>query len=158
QANVVTPPPPSAPEIPSTSPGSLDVTFGNNGKVTTSPGFGSDMANGIVLQTLHQEVKTIVVGHAFNGADNDFLLIRYNGDGSLDTSFGNGGKVLTDFGSDDNANAVALDSAGRIVVAGYAYNGSNYDFAVARYNTIGGLDTTFGTGGMVLTSIGAADD
>src|SRR5262249_11991348 len=81
----------------------------------------------------------------------------FNSDGSLDTSFGSGGKLTTDFGNTyDLANAVALQSDGKIVVGGYSYQGSNigYDFALARYTTSGSLDTSFGSGGKVLTDFG----
>lgn len=139
----------------SASAGTLDSTFGNGGKVTTSVGFGSDVANGVVAQS---DGKIIVAGIGFNGADNDFLLLRYNQDGNLDTTFGTGGKVHINFGSVDGANAVALDSTGKIIVAGYAYNGTNYDFALARYDTQGKPDTTFGTNGKVITPIGPGDD
>ena len=66
----------------------------------------------------------------------DFALARYNPDGSLDDSFGTGGRVLTDFGSsaDDEARAVALQSDGKIVVAGVASVSGGNDFATARYN------------------------
>jgi uncharacterized delta-60 repeat protein len=156
--NVVILPPPSPVEIVSTSPGSLDATFGKGGIVAASPGFGSDSASAIILQRLQQGEKTIVVGRAFNGADNDFLLIRYNVDGTPDINFGSGGRVLTDFGGDDGARAAVLDQSGRIVVAGYAFNGTDYDFAVARYTSVGGLDTAFGPGGTVRTGIGTGDD
>lgn len=135
--------------------GTLDSAFGIGGKVTTSVGFGSDAANGVVIQS---DGKVIVAGSGFNGADGDFLLLRYNQDGNLDSTFGTGGKILIDFSPVDGANAVALDSAGKIVVAGYAYNGSNYDFALARYDTQGRADTTFGVGGKVMTPIGSGDD
>ena len=71
--------------------------------------------------------------------------MRYNTDGSLDTTFDSDGVVTTAIGSaDDYANSVAIQSDGKIVVAGYSDNGSNGDFALVRYNTDGSLDTTFG--------------
>src|SRR3954451_11310357 len=73
--------------------------------------------------------------------------------GALDPTFGTGGKVLTDFGSfSDNAGSVAVQAAGKIVVAGSAYGGASTgpDFALARYNADGTLDSGFGTGGKVL--------
>jgi len=77
----------------------------------------------------------------------------------LDTTFGTGGKVTTAIGtSNDYGRAVAVDSDDRIVVAGYSWNGSNFDFAVVRYTSSGVLDTTFGTGGKVTTDIGTSTD
>ena len=66
--------------------------------------------------------------------------------GDLDATFGTDGMVLTDIGTgNDSGRAVAVDSAGRIVVAGYSYNGVDDDFAVVRYTSGGVLDTTFST-------------
>ena len=79
-------------------------------------------------------------------------------DGDLDTTFGTGGKVTTAIGSFDSAYSVVLQSDGKIVAAGYSYNGSNYDFAVVRYNIDGSLDTTFDTDGKVTTAIGSGTD
>src|SRR5262249_15434318 len=77
---------------------------------------------------------------------------RYNPNGSLDTTFGQGGKVSMSFGPGaDSANALALQSDGKIVVVGSAYMGAatGTDYAVARYNADGSLDTSFGQGGLV---------
>ncbi|MFL7870948.1 MAG: delta-60 repeat domain-containing protein, partial [Anaerolineales bacterium] len=76
-------------------------------------------------------------------------------DGSLDTTFDTDGKVITPIGSShDEGNSVAVQSDGKIVVAGFSYNGSNSDFAVVRYNSDGSLDTTFDTDGKVTTPTG----
>ena len=70
--------------------------------------------------------------------------MRYNTDGSLDTSFDSDGKVTTEVGStNDYAYSVAIQSDGKIVAAGYSNNGSNDDFALVRYNTDGSLDASF---------------
>ncbi|MFC1820224.1 LamG-like jellyroll fold domain-containing protein [Thermodesulfobacteriota bacterium] len=135
--------------------GDLDITFGSNGKVITDIGSGYDTANGIALQS---DGKIVVAGTWFNGLDDDFAVARYNADGSLDTTFGSGGKVITAIGSSDAANDVAVQSDGKIVVAGSAFTGSKWDFAVVRYNTDGSLDTTFGSGGTVTTAIGLGID
>jgi uncharacterized delta-60 repeat protein len=81
-------------------------------------------------------------------------------DGDLDTTFGSGGIVITDFGGYDYATALALQSDGKIVAAGDAWSqvdGGPSNFALARYNSDGSLDTTFGNGGKVtsLLSFGA---
>src|SRR5204863_446060 len=87
-----------------------------------------------------------------NGSNDDFALVRYNPDGSLDTSFGGTGKVTTAILSlNDQANSVAIQPDGKIVAAGYSYNGSNDDFALVRYNPDGSLDTSFGSTGKVTT-------
>jgi uncharacterized delta-60 repeat protein len=146
--------------------GELDPTFGTNGRVTTfvgSPGGDVVAANAVVVEP---DGKIVVAGTAFNGGtgNQDFTLVRYNADGSLDTSFGDGGVVLTDFGT-GNAEVFGLaletmsDGSVDIVAAGEATDASgNQDFALARYTPDGSLDTTFDSGGstpgLVLTPVG----
>jgi uncharacterized delta-60 repeat protein len=136
--------------------GELDTTFGTGGKVTTAVGLGDDEAFSVVLQS---DGKIVAAGYSYNGSNYVFAVDRYNIDGSLDTTFDTDGKVTTAVGSGtDVATSVVLQSDGKIVVAGYSYNGSNYDFAVVRYNTNGSLDTTFDTDGKVTTAIGSGED
>ncbi len=98
----------------------------------------------------------MAAGYSDNGSNNDFALVRYNTDGSLDTTFDSDGKVTTAIGSgSDYAYSVAIQSDGKIVAAGYSDNGSNDDFALVRYNTDGSLDTTFDSDGKVTTAIGS---
>jgi len=79
--------------------------------------------------------------------------------GALDSSFGTSGKTATAIGtSDDEAYALKIQADGKLVAAGYSYDGSQYEFALARYNTDGSLDTTFNTTGIVTTAIGTSDD
>ena len=137
------------------SNGSLDGSFGAGGKVTTGIG-ADDQAVDVAVQT---DGKILVSGDSFNGANNDFALVRYNANGSLDASFGTGGKVTTDFGlSVDKGVRFTLQPDGKILLAGQSHNGSDYDFALARYNTDGSLDIGFGTGGKVTTMIGTGND
>src|SRR5439155_10568876 len=104
--------------------------------------------------------KLVVAGAAYsNVTAGDFALARYNPDGSLDSTFGASGKVMTEFGFGwDVANALALQPDGKIVVAGSAYSGPDHDFAIARYNSDGSLDTSFNGTGKVITSIGPGND
>jgi uncharacterized delta-60 repeat protein len=123
------------------SDGTLDTTFGNDGKVITDFGFGDDQGYSITIQA---DGKIVVAGNSENGNDYDFALVRYNSDGTLDTTFDSDGKVTTDFGlGNDSGMSVMLESDGKILMAGNSFNGSNYDFALARYNSDGSLDTTF---------------
>ncbi|HET7487172.1 MAG TPA: Calx-beta domain-containing protein [Acidimicrobiales bacterium] len=140
----------------SAAAGNVDPSFGSAGKVTTSFGAGDDEANGVAVQP---DGKIVVAGFASNGSNDDFALTRYNADGTLDATFGTGGKVLTDFGTTtgDQANAVALQPDGKIVAAGIS-TGTTDDVAVARYNSNGTLDTTFGTGGKLVTDVGGGAD
>ena len=138
------------------APGDLDTSFGSGGKVVTSIGSGDDRAHAMVMQG---DGKLVVAGYSYNGSNNDFCVVRYNEDGTLDTDFGTGGKVLTDFGgTNDEANGVAVQTDGRIVVVGGALSGSTSKvFALARYHPDGTLDTSFGPGatGKIKTAIGS---
>jgi len=139
--------------------GTLDAGFGNGGIVTTNFGAGS-FAFDLALQP---DGKIIAAGTVFvdfssdDSSNTDFGLARYNADGTLDPSFGTGGKVLTDFdGFNDDAMAVLLQPDGKIVAAGSAKNpASFYDFALARYLPDGTLDASFGSAGKVRTDFGA---
>jgi uncharacterized delta-60 repeat protein len=111
--------------------GNLDTAFGTGGKITIGFGSGNDGGRAISIQN---DGKIIVAGSSFNGVDDDFALMRYTTDGNVDTAFGSGGGVITDFGaSPDYGYAAAVQTDGKIVVAGYSKNGTNNDFALARY-------------------------
>lgn len=138
--------------------GALDVGFGMNGLVVTELGATAETASHVIVQS---DQKVVVVGTSF-GADADFLVVRYNTDGSLDSTFGMGGKVVTAFGKPrDEATAVAQQSDGKIVVGGWTgdWYGSplaRLEFGLARYDADGSLDSTFGTNGRVTTSFGTS--
>ena len=136
--------------------GSLDTSFSDDGIVTTPVGLSSDYGYSVALQPDH---KIVVAGSSFNGSNDDFAVVRYNPDGSLDTFFNGTGKVTTDIGgSSDYGHSVAIRPDGEIVVAGYTYNGSGYDFAVVRYTAGGSLDTSFNGTGKVTTDLGGYRD
>jgi uncharacterized delta-60 repeat protein len=134
------------------SDGSLDLDFSSDGKVTTD--FGNDDWSKSV--TVQDDGKILVAGSSSNGNQN-FALARYNSDGSLDTSFNGNGKVTTDFGGDDNGFSVTVQADGKILVAGYTITNGNYDFALARYNSDGSLDTNFNGDGKVTTDFSGFD-
>jgi len=135
--------------------GTLDTTFGNGGKVLTAVGpAGNDVAHAIAVQA---DGKIVVAGSTDQGGSVglDFALLRYNADGSPDGTFGNGGRVLTDFGSaTDRAWALLLTADGKIVLGGQTNTSAGgVDFALARYSPNGALDTGFGNGGKVVTPL-----
>jgi uncharacterized delta-60 repeat protein len=137
------------------SDGSLDTSFGTAGLVTTSFSGTDATASNLVVKSDGRLVVTGTYGSAV-GTER-FALARYNSDGSLDSSFGNAGLVITAFPGSDAFGAIgALQADGRIVVAGTNYNftSTEYRFALARYNSDGSLDTSFGTGGLVTTFFG----
>ena len=139
--------------------GSLDTTFGGGGEVLTVICGQDDLASSVAIQT---DGKIVVSGASYCFSPDfgyNFTVTRYNTDGSLDSTFGSGGKVVTGFGGDGNyGNAVAIQSDGKIVVAGTSNAGGTGQFAIARYTTGGSLDSTFGSGGKKLTSFGGTND
>ncbi len=127
--------------------GTLDTSFGTGGLVTTDVVSNSEeQAYALALQA---DAKIVVAGVARNASE-DFALVRYNTNGTLDTSFGAGGKVITDFTKSERAQAVAIQTDGKILAVGFSYDGETGDFALARYNTNGSLDASFGAGGKVI--------
>src|SRR5947208_3212684 len=133
-------------------PGDLDPSFGTGGRVLTDFG-GGDGARALALQA---DGKFVVAG-GFGGPF--FALARYNPGGTLDTSFGTGGRVFTNFGGRDGARALALQADGKIVAAGFTSSdfGTRRRFALARYNPDGSLDPSF-RGGRVVPSFADRDD
>ncbi len=138
------------------SDGSLDTGFSGDGKVTTAVGLYSE-GNSVIIQA---DGKILVAGISntnIYGTNERIALVRYNSDGSLDTGFSDDGKVTTAVGSQGFGKSVALQADGKILVAGYSWNGSNPDFALVRYNRNGSLDTSFSGDGKVTTAIGLDD-
>jgi len=135
--------------------GTLDNSYGSGGKVTTDF-FGSGSASdALVVQT---DGKAVAAGAALDSLGNGFwALARFNPDGSLDASFGSGGKVTTDLTS--GAEAIAISPNAKLVVAGTTEDQKGEHFAICRFNPDGSLDTSFGAGGKVINSTipGAAD-
>src|SRR5687768_8915063 len=107
---------------------------------------GTDDARDVVVQP---DGKIVVVGTS----NDDFALVRLHPDGSLDTSFDGDGKVFTTFGAIEAGRSVALHADGKIVVGGTA----NGNFALARYNADGSLDTTFDGDGRVTVDFGGEE-
>lgn len=129
-----------------------DSSFGTYGKVTTAIGTLATRANAVLLQP---DGKLVAAG----AVDNDFVVARFHSNGLLDDSFGFNGIARTPVGvGGAEANAIALQADGKIVVAGLAYNGFNTDFAVLRYTTNGLPDSSFDMDGKVMTAIGSKDD
>ena len=142
------------------SNGTPDVDFGTGGEVVTPVGAGTDIAADVAIQT---DGKIVIAGYTNSGpsCDNqgttcDFLLARYLTNGDLDGDFGVGGKVITDFGGESAANALAIQADGKIVAAGFSIQDTG-DFALARYTGNGTPDSAFDDDGKVTTSIGALD-
>jgi uncharacterized delta-60 repeat protein len=138
--------------------GQLDPSFGNGGVVIVDFLGLDDAARAVVLQPDGHLVLAGVASLASSATGNAFALVRLSASGIRDASFGSGGKVTTDFGGDDEANAVALQTDGEIVAAGFTSDGTEGDFALARYTATGLLDPGFGSGGKVRVDLGGDDE
>ncbi|MEM7111756.1 MAG: choice-of-anchor Q domain-containing protein [Chloroflexota bacterium] len=119
------------------SDGSADTTFSGDGRL-----LNNTLADGRAV-VLQDDGKIVVIGGEW---PNDFYAMRFDTDGSVDSSFGSSGLVQTDFGNNDQAYDIAAQDDGKLVVVG-----TNNDFAVARYNSDGSLDTSFDSDGMQST-------
>jgi uncharacterized delta-60 repeat protein len=136
--------------------GSIDNSFGVNGKVFT--GFANVNCS-LKALALQSDGKIIAVGYTLDktiiaNTKTDFAIVRYNPNGSLDTSFDGDGRVTTDFNSDvDIAYALAIQTDGKIIVVGDSKQGRQMQSVMARYNPNGSLDLSFNVNGKVLTSL-----
>ena len=135
-------------------PGTLDSDFDADGKVTTDFNMKADEGRALAIQA---DQKIVVAGISHNGTDNDFALVRYNIDGTLDNSFGDNGKVVTDINNNDFVHAVVVQPDGKIIVAGHTFPGANYDITLVRYNADGTLDNSFSEDGIVFINVGNED-
>ena len=133
--------------------GSIDSTFGTSGATITPVGVGDDRAGSMLTQP---DGKIVVAGTCNNGVDRDFCAARYLPNGTLDASFGSGGKVITAFSNRDDAlGTMALQPDGKLVLAGSCDNGTIATVCALRYEINGALDTGFGVGGKLTTSVGS---
>ncbi len=128
--------------------GSIDTTFGNNGVVITTVG---DISH-ISAISIQADGKIIAAG--FTGSTSQFLLARYNADGSLDTIFGTNGIVSTIIGDFSGAASIQVQSDNKIIASGFSNSNGTDQFVTIRYNTDGTIDETFGTNGIMINTIG----
>jgi uncharacterized delta-60 repeat protein len=133
--------------------GSLDPSFSGDGKQTTDFFGADDRATGVGLE---RDGKIVAVGKRSSAAT-DFALARYNANGSLDPSFSGDGRQTTDFGGSDGANGVAIQADGKIVAVGDTLTTAGQNFALARYNPNGSLDSSFSGDGRQRTPFPGSD-
>jgi len=129
--------------------GTLDTDFGTNGKVLTDFGNGSDTAGAVAIQA---DGRIVVFGKGYNGTDSDLATARYLADGTLDSSFSDDGKVLTDLGGNEGnqwSSTVEIQDDGKILVS--------ENLRIVRYNSDGSLDASFGAGGIAAENGGGRD-
>jgi uncharacterized delta-60 repeat protein len=141
--------------------GTLDNTFATNGidslLILNNPGDGDrSVPNDVKIQA---DGKIVVAGFVKDsGGNSNFAVVRYNSNGTLDTSFGIGGKQMYFRGfGDSELESLAIQSDGKIVIAGHYYNGADKDFYVARINQFG-MDNSFGTNGVATYDFGSGND
>ena len=128
--------------------GTPDTTFGTAGVVESAAG-ANEAFYSLAVQP---DDKLVVSGRS----GSDFIIARFNADGTADSTFGTGGRTLTNFGGTGGATAfaVALGPNGTIVLGG----GANGAFAFARYTSAGALDPSFGNGGTITYDVGTTND
>jgi uncharacterized delta-60 repeat protein len=139
------------------------TNFGSIGnKMITQIGPSTDQANAVAIRP---NGKIISAGYSYNSINsasgNDFALIGYNADGSLDNTFGNNGIVKTEIApfSNDQIKAITILADGKILVAGETTSGTNKNIIVAKYLADGsGFDLTFGASGKRIVDISATDN
>ena len=136
-----------------TADGALDPTFGTNGILTATISTGNAVFNDLKIQT---DGKIVAGGYR----DSAFYLMRYTTAGVPDSSFGTDGAITTTIGtgSDEMAYDIALQSDGKILLCGYSSSPSDYYGFIARYNTNGSLDSSFGANGVVTQTIATYTD
>jgi uncharacterized delta-60 repeat protein len=136
--------------------GYLDSTFGTAGVVITPFGALNDAAQAVAIQP---DGKIVAAGYTRVGSLFDIAIARYNANGSLDATFGSGGKlVIAASASNDQGTAIAITREGKILVAGYLLNGSNQNIGVVRVNANGTLDTTFAINGIASVDVAGGAD
>ena len=141
-----------------TDAGVLDTTFDSDGRATVNVAGELDRAYAAALQP---DGAIVLAGEvrADRSDPGDVGLARLTATGALDTTFGSGGTAHIDYADDsDQANDVAIQTDGKIVIAGHALVGSTTDFMIARLNADGSRDTSFGTAGLVTTPFGTLQD
>ena len=137
--------------------GDIDLTFGQAGVVFVDFNLFYDSSRTVAVQP---DGLLVVGGDGWvsSTAHYHFGLVRLLPDGSLDETFGNGGRVITQIAILSTISRVLVQPDGKIVAAGAAQFGNYYRFTAVRYLADGTLDPTFGTGGIVTTDIGADHD
>lgn len=130
-----------------------DTSWGGDGTVLTNFG-GTDSASGLAVQP---DQMIVAVGSTTQSGGVDTALARYTTTGGLDPGFDGNGMATIDYGNDDGANDVAIQTDGKIVTAGYRLFGT-YDFAVSRFLSNGSPDTQWSGDGKVTTDFGGASD
>lgn len=138
--------------------GKVDSTFGTSGFTIIPTNVSSSSKADVVIQS---DGKILVTGIYRTGSNSDFVVIRLNADGTIDTGFGVAGLAITDLGNNlDWPGEMTLQADGKILVAGHTGMGNplTSNAALVRYNSDGSLDNTFGTGGKVIQDLSVGQE
>ncbi|MCA2978076.1 MAG: hypothetical protein INH37_07315, partial [Myxococcaceae bacterium] len=138
-----------------TAAGAIDTSFGVNGSRLVTAGAGAEQAEALVRDSMG---RYVVVGTLAGATNLDLGVARLTSAGALDTTFGTNGIARFDFGGDEFAEDVAIDSQGRLVVVGHQAGMSGEELVVARLTAAGALDPTFATNGRFLSSTPQPDN
>jgi uncharacterized delta-60 repeat protein len=136
--------------------GALDHTFGSDGVVTTAFEASSFTHDEALAMALGPDGTIVLGGDTYQNGDTHFALARYMSDGTLDPTFGVGGRVVTDLGGSAYGGSIrGLDrqADGKVVAVGLANPNGGYDIALVRYLVDGSVDASFGNGGYVTTDL-----
>jgi uncharacterized delta-60 repeat protein len=135
---------------------SFDPAFGTNGHGTVVTHIAS-FVHGRGALAIQADGKIVLAGTTTDNLNQNLALARYNSNGTLDSALGGSGIVITDLGANEVGNDLAVQSDGRILVAGKSESGTSSDLLLVRYNSNGSQDTSFGDGGKVLTDLGGSE-
>jgi len=135
--------------------GTVDTTFGTSGMASLGINAKWTISNAAILQT---DGKIMIVGSSYVGTDNVFTLVRFNTNGTLDTTFNGTGFSNTTISVNSEGNSILLQPDGKILVGGWITNGADKDLLLMRYNTNGTLDSTFNGNGKVTQGVGTGND
>ena len=137
------------------SNGTLDLSFSGDGKLTSDFASGDDILKSLALQSDGK----IVAGGYSTSSNTNFAVARYKSNGTLDSTFSNDGKILTDLaGSADTLQSIAIQADGKIVAGGFSKSAKGFDFSAVRYNINGTLDPGFGVNGERIIDLGSSTD
>jgi uncharacterized delta-60 repeat protein len=130
--------------------GTLDDTFGVNGLIVKDIANYDSHANSVVIQS---DGAIVVAGNLEAGTSSNFLLVRYNPNGFIDSSFGTNGVVVSAFGGQSCAYAAVFQNDGKILVSGYSGSQTKQDLSILRFESNGAIDQAFGTNGVTMLHI-----
>lgn len=138
----------------------LDLTFGTNGKGTVVTPL-ANFTQGRGALAIQPDGKIVIAGtmtESYNPLNENLVLARYDNTGTPDTTLGGNGIVITDLGHNETANSVAVQTDGKIILAGKRDSGTASDFLLVRYNSNGSLDTGFGDGGKIISDLDSSSE